>query len=515
MKIVIVEDEVRTREGIVRLLNKQYAPDLFCKSDVSVIGEAACGADGIQLILEKKPDVVITDIRMEPMDGLQMLDILLNRHKLNFKTVILSAYSEFEYAKKAISLGVREYLIKPVDLSEFNAVMKRLEEELARDEKNLLGNSGLLDSLESIVHGVLSGQAEPDEKLTAFIEKTYAVKPSAGMALLCVYLGKNHGETRRPVSSALRPLLEKEWNPTPIYFPQDQLLLYVFWGGDFKLLEKFCQNTLVKKTYPPVQPVFTFALCNGMGELRRCFENLKAAPVWSIALGADRLISLKEIENLKTACPSYPIQIERDSAAYLCAGNRDQFEKQITTFLAYFSGTTYDPESIKKCVIRYFLAILQIVKEINFSAYEKINERETLEKIASAKTGAELEETLSGLCTAAASGEQKQNHSLLVQKVLRLVDEYYRDGITLKEAANELEVSPDYISAQLARELGLNFSAYIKEYRLKKAKELLIGTDLKLFEIASETGYTDAKYFGKVFKEAEGIQPLEYRKRFR
>ena len=103
----------------------------------------------------------------------------------------------------------------------------------------------------------------------------------------------------------------------------------------------------------------------------------------------------------------------------------------------------------------------------------------------------------------------------MVQKVLRLVDEYYRDGITLKEVSNELEVSPDYISTQLTEDLGVNFSTYIKNYRIKKAKELLAGTDLKMFEIAEQTGYQDAKYFGKVFKAAEGIHPLDYRKKFR
>jgi two-component system response regulator YesN len=169
---------------------------------------------------------------------------------------------------------------------------------------------------------------------------------------------------------------------------------------------------------------------------------------------------------------------------------------------------------VKKCVVRYFLVILQVIKEINFTAYEKINEQEILEKISNAMTAGELEDMLYGLFMAA-SRYNEMKTGILVQKVLRMVDEYYRDGITLEEVADELEVTPDHISAQLVRELGVNFSTYIKEYRLSRAKELLIGTDFKLFEIARQTGYKDAKYFGRVFRESESILPTEYRKKFR
>ena len=99
MKIVIVEDEIRIREGLIKLI-KRFFPA------VSKVGEASSGQEGLSVIRELDPDIVITDIRMEPMDGLEMLEILNEEKKPRFKTVILSAYSEFEYATQAISLEV-------------------------------------------------------------------------------------------------------------------------------------------------------------------------------------------------------------------------------------------------------------------------------------------------------------------------------------------------------------------------------------------------------------------------
>lgn len=93
-----------------------------------------------------------------------------------------------------------------------------------------------------------------------------------------------------------------------------------------------------------------------------------------------------------------------------------------------------------------------------------------------------------------------------------MIHEFYTDGITLSEIADRLNLTQEYLGAQFHKELGENFSAYIRNYRLSKAKELLIGTQLKQYEIAEKVGYADAKYFARVFKEYVGMSPAEYRK---
>ncbi len=100
----------------------------------------------------------------------------------------------------------------------------------------------------------------------------------------------------------------------------------------------------------------------------------------------------------------------------------------------------------------------------------------------------------------------------LVNKAQQLVAEYYQQGITLEEVAEMLHMTPEHISAQFNKELGINFSAYIRNVRIQKAKELLMSTDLKMYEVAKRVGYNDPRYFSKVFKEAEGILPADYRK---
>lgn len=110
---------------------------------------------------------------------------------------------------------------------------------------------------------------------------------------------------------------------------------------------------------------------------------------------------------------------------------------------------------------------------------------------------------------------KKQNEdieNINVRRAVAIIHEFYRTGITLDEIAVKLGITPEYLGTQFHQEMGVNFSAYIKKYRMNKAKELLLGTQLKLYEIAEMVGYSDAKYFSRVFKAETGQLPAEYRK---
>ena len=93
-----------------------------------------------------------------------------------------------------------------------------------------------------------------------------------------------------------------------------------------------------------------------------------------------------------------------------------------------------------------------------------------------------------------------------------MIHEFYRTGITLEEIGNRLNMTPEYLGTLFHRETGTTFSSYVKTYRISKAKELLVGTNLKLYEVAEKVGYSDPKYFSRVFKEITGQLPVEYRR---
>ena len=164
MKIVIVEDEIRIREGLMKLLER-------IDQNYQVVGEAENGKAGLELILESKPDLVITDVQMPIMDGLEMLRCLQEKQPLP-KVIILSAYSEFSYAQQAIKLGVSEYLIKPIIINELTQSLRSIEQQLA-EESNKKGEAPELRSLEEVFSGIQSGRLRLLRKLEIMCIKNF------------------------------------------------------------------------------------------------------------------------------------------------------------------------------------------------------------------------------------------------------------------------------------------------------------------------------------------------------
>lgn len=508
MKIVIVEDEIRIREGIAKLLRRFY-PD-----DCSHIYEAESGEEGLRIICEQRPDIVITDIRMEPVDGLEMLRMLIRDKGMSFKTILLSAYSEFDYARQAISLGVSEYLVKPIEVGEFHKTIQRVRREIEKERSDI--DPRKLKSLDAVLYGLISGQYELDYELEQFLAASYNISAGKESAIACIYLGKRYEDEKELIINMVTSSLLKGGyaGHQAVFLTREREILFFFYGReDFRPLERFLQISTMRELnqVSGLSLVVGWDIAGGLKDINKALDNIRLHLPWSISLGSDVMICCPKIKNIRVYDYSYPTQIEKDSIAALCGLDHTALRKHAESFLGYVTKRVYTPEIIKKSAVRYLMALLLVVKELNYSVYEAINEREIVESVSTAVTFRELEDVvIKTLEDAAAPVETTAG--ILVRKAQRLIEEFYRQGITLEEIADKMNMTPEHISSQFTKELGVNFSSYMKNFRMKKAKELLLGTDLKLYEIARRIGYKDSKYFSRVFKETEGMLPAEYRK---
>ena len=199
MKIVIVEDEIRIREGLIKLLGR-------IDRNYQVVGEADNGKSGLELILSIKPDLIITDVQMPEMDGLEMLRCL-QKEGVFPKVIILSAYSEFSYAQQAIKLGVSEYLIKPIMINELTQSLRAVEQQLkAEVEKD--GWIPELYSLEEVFLGFQDGRLKESEELESYVRKKFSVEIQGDYILILAYLGDSYEEERKRTIPVLLALLK-------------------------------------------------------------------------------------------------------------------------------------------------------------------------------------------------------------------------------------------------------------------------------------------------------------------
>jgi two-component system response regulator YesN len=509
MRIVVVEDEIRIREGICNLLAKMFPQH-------EVAGSAANGKEGLELILYRSPDLVITDVKMPIMDGLTMLSIL-NEKKIKYKAIVLSAYADFTYAQQAIRWGVSEYLVKPLVVNEFVQAIKNTEMQLEEIQKQ---NPETLERFDNILLGIIFGGIDVDESLEHFVKNKYRIDHDTKFSEVQIYLGKQYDTKLEVTKRNLEGFFSKRKNLSYylLEIPKDKLLLAILYGyEDQQEIERWFQIGVISQIRGTGIANSNYGWINaaGMQELRANYYKLIQYMDWNITFGNQVMISYPKIMNVQTSLCIYPIDIENRLKAALCSYNRIKVYKSLEQFSDYFeSGNVYDPKNIKESYVRFIWALINVAKEINILNYDQIEHKKILERIMSSMNKEELKDAMEEVYLSIKEDQhgERTELSLNVKRAENMILEYYKTGITLEEIAGKLNLTPEYLGNQFHLEKGVKFSTYIKDFRIMKAKELLIGSKLKVCEVAERVGYSDAKYFSKVFRDNTGQLPAEYRK---
>lgn len=511
MRILLVEDEIRIREGIIKLVNK-------LNKDFKIIGEADNGLEGLELITKLRPDLIISDIKMPQMDGIEMLQELANKG-IKHKVILLSAYSEFAYAQKAIKLGVNEYLLKPISVGDFEQSLNNVQRELQKEKNKHLEHTKTVGSLENILYNILLSSMDVNEEVSTYLYQNYQLDTGGEFILTAFYLGQKYEGDKLKVRSMLEVQLNAKCNMQYCIFElpkKGTLAVVIFNYINAQPIERWSQNTLLSNVWELTKQGVAcgWVEFQSLAKMKENLEALQNELHWAIVLGGDIMISYPKVTHVKINGFQYPIYIEESIKSVLCKSDYKQLKAIYNEFFSYCKKEVYSPFVIKEAFIRLSWCIINTIRELDYNIYEGLKQQAILEQISSAIVWNELENALEQLSENIINNmyiEQKAT-SLVVIKAKSLIDEFYKDGITLEEIAFKLKITPEYLGTLFHKELGVGFSIYTKNFRMQKAKEMLIGTELKLYEIANLLGYNDPKYFGRVFKDETGKSPAEYRK---
>jgi len=506
MRIVIVEDEIRIREGIKKLLLK-------LGEEYHVEAEADTGEEGAKLILCTKPDLIITDVKMDQMDGLQMLKTVYDAG-IKSKAIVLSAYSEFAYAKTAISLGVTEYLLKPVKVNEFTAAIDSVKKSIEREKE-----PPQFGDISQLLLGVITGVMIPDKKTESYFEEKYNIGKDTVFGVLTIYMDTWEERSIRAIKARLSDMLldrpdikncvvEDKGNKSVV------LILYGYQKN--KEIHRKIQHYILQKNSELLKYAIGWIQGKGLETVKDLYETIFHYLNWNISLGDEIIISYPAILEVRTSLCVYPVEIESRMKNDILEGSMTGLRASVGLFIDYFqTGTIYEPDKIKECYVRFFWAMLSFAKEIGVLLHKETDYQFLLNGIMKAVSFTELKKTVYGMLDKIHFEDAKTEVSMHIKRAVAIIHEYYQHGITLDEIALRLGITPEYLGNQFHKELGVNFSTYIRDYRISRAKELLLSTSLKLYEIADRIGYSDPKYFSKVFRDTTGHSPAEFRKKYK
>lgn len=505
MRIVVVEDETPIREGMAKILeiiNPQY----------ELVGTAADGMSGYTLITEEKPDLVIMDIHMPKMNGLEMLE-KLREDGCQSKFVILSAYSEFDYAKRAIDAGIISYLLKPIKLPELKEALRQAEQTIQKEH-----NQENVFSIDTIFLGCMNGQLEADTSLDAMTQEWYGFTVQEPVEVFMLWLGEGYEEQKKRARELIEHIAEQSVKSSAYIKENDRwkcilLILYRLPKGTTRFTRyKESVTPMLARTLAKPH-IFMWrrveSLLRISGELLEMRNQLE----WNLCFPEDYLICSEEIKKLPVNHVTYPIEIEEETKRAFLKRDDEKLKNGYHKLIAYCKESQCHPREMKEMLIRFNWSLVNLQR--HHSAEVNLRIPYILQRLAAAMTWQEIDAMTTEcyhLIYGAPEGDTSVAVSEMVQKAKDLIRNYYSQGITLEETARKLFVSEEYLSAQFKKETGSSFTETVRKYRIERVKQLLLDTSLKLNQIAELAGYSNPKYMSKVFKDEVGMLPGEFRK---
>lgn len=495
MNILIVEDEIKIRNGLNRLLSGY--------ENHQVVGKAKNGKEGLELVQQLHPDLIFTDIQMPEMDGLEMLEQLKDTGE-TCHSVILTGYAEFEYAKRALSCGADDYLLKPITVEAVEKVLDGISEKIAKEATKIEADP------RAYLKAILSGALELTPEV---LKKANLVLGIAGAQSLClarghVASGTYHGQQ----------LEEQMKNHRGFYVSEDGKEAYVLFaieGNGYASVNEI--KSMLERRLGILNPeefgIWTLQECEGLQDIKAANDVAERNLLYGMSLHQQRVLTETVIR--ETAMTEYPYSHDMEKAVEKILVQQDgkQWECWITNVVDSLKKEVYDPISVQQAFRNLASFILQISSKLWPEKGRKLRELDTVMHMGNAKMLSEFVDLLNQQIAVILSDDQRRDdiHNYTILKAITYIREHYAEKISQEDVAEYLEITPEYLSTLFHREINKNFATFINEFRISSAKRMLKSSDLKIYEIAEKVGFTDTKYFNRVFKEIEGISPKEYR----
>ncbi len=518
-KAFFVEDEIVTREGIRDNVDWQGHGFEFC-------GEASDGEIAMPLLQAIQPDLLITDIKMPFMDGLELCKIVRERMP-RVKIVILSGHDEFEYAQKAINLGVTEYLLKPVTAQDLHRVLRQIATQIDRERREHDDLQRLKSQVEEnrtvlrerLLLSLLMGAVSSAEA----IEKSQLVGLDLVAAWYQVMVIRidlrstansfDYHEYQR-VQQALADPLERHLDVMLIKKDVEELVLIMKGSSPEYVHER---KTLLAQVIRHQAQTSGGSVTIGCGTTKHRLTDISQSFV-------EALIEAQGSGNRDTAplnsnaSKADLLKINKPAVeSYLRCGVKDDFPDLFDTFIRPLCDAALKSYLVKNYIVMDIaLAAAKFVASLGGNVDQVIPVLDNIEvTLAEITTVEQLRNQLQGILIGALTYRDSQansQHSLMLQQVHDYIDQHYTDAdLSLNEVASQVHLSPSHFSTVFSQETGQTFKEYLTEVRIKRAKELLRSTPLRSFEISYQIGYSDPHYFSYVFRKQTGLSPKEYR----
>jgi len=534
VKLLIVDDEATIRKGLSTVIK-------WDNYGINVCGAAESGLEALSMIEQNAPDIVLLDIMMSDMDGLEVLEVL-NKKYPNIKVILISGHDEFEFAQKAIELNAFCYILKPIDIN--NLLEKVLEakkqieithEKIKADEEL---NRRLKESLpmlkESFLFNLMLGKLKNHEYI---LDKAdfLNIKLKNVEYLVVIFEIQNIKDNNSineynknlfnvSIIRTAEEHLGKIYNIYPLNINDRNVILITFTKISMKSIVNEC--TFIRDW---TNQTLSLPIATGIGQIyndpvliSHSFKEATEALEYKVLLGENEIIEYEKIyrndtsQAIKNSLMLKLDEVEDELLSALKTLNKEKVEDivlRIITELTNVIESDIKNANWQLFLLSFFLSKIVISLKINnekilshgYDLYNKLCGMETVREIK-----AYIADYLNMILNELENSQTNYNN-LLVKRVIEYLKENIYNNITLTDAAEFVYISPNHLSKIFKQNMGETFINYVVNLKMNEAKKLLKNSSFKIYEISEKLGYKDVNYFSKNFKRIFNVTPSEYR----
>ncbi|SHM74493.1 response regulator transcription factor [Gracilibacillus kekensis] len=495
LKMLIVDDEPLICQGLMNTIP-------WNEMEIDVVGSAINGKKALEIMETEPVDIVITDVYMPEMDGIQLSKAIIE-HFPDVTIIMISGYEEFEYARQALRIGVEDYLLKPVDIDELWALVGKVKQQIEETRRQQQSKN------ETILSNYLSQQLFHLPDSYHLSEK---IKHQHYAFRLLLIEKRNYYKTNQSALSydKLKQMMDQmNVSSIGVEMHENQLVLFLY-DQEGIFTEKIDQLTAMIQKYFNGDVSLAISSCyHDMHQLATLYQKLNTR--LSYYRGTSKQV-VTDDENLPSVNNyNYNRQQAADLAEAVFQQNNSAVRNIVANLFHRFEDKSLTLQQIKRQCLFLIASVKERAQE---SMFEQIDFRLSEDTdLLIYNSVCALQDLLEADLNSMLEYVERSNDShWIIQQAKQYIEKNYQQDIKALEVAEAHYITPNYFSMLFKQETGQNYSEYLNTIRINKAKELLSDTSNKVFEIAEYVGYREYKYFVQVFKNYVGITPTQFRK---
>lgn len=505
MKFMIVDDEPIVREGLKTLIDWSEIGFTLCD-------EASDGIEAVTKILDQNPDLVILDIRMPELSGIEVVETIRKKGYCG-KIIILSGFSDFTYAQTAIQHGVESYLLKPVDEDELIAALTRVRNRI--EQENILeiySNKNLNDAKNMLLKHLITGSIPCGRQKFDSYGLSLNIRPFQLVMLEYFHyndinIGSLHDYWRK-----IYPDCNSEF-----VIIENFIVILIKGSLSIQYFSDHVSSYMIKTAQDMMQePLIiisdTFNEVSSFPEIyqklksisnRKFFYNEKNRPIFCKNLEFE-----KDILHYEKFSP-----IEFIESVYKVVLNKDTspIDLIIKRFCHVLQNSNFTIEQTFQVLINCILQLKTLFNETYIKELAEFSETKLINEICNCNSLNEIMYLLNDEFTLFCDYIKKPSEVNTIEKVLNYIDIHLNEDLKLEKIAELFSYHPAYLGRLLSNRIGTNFNLYIEKKRLDKAIDMLVNTDVKIPDISILIGYQNVEYFYRKFKKYTSFTPGNFR----